>query len=84
MVHELTNARIRYLIALWELDPEGKGIRSIALARKLNVSRPSVHAMIERLTDSGFVNKEHYGIIYLSAKGLKAAEHYKSRLGSRS
>ena len=76
MAHELTKSKIRYLIAIRELDPEGRGIRSVSVARKLNISRPSIHAMIEKLSDSGFVDKEFYGIIYLTPKGQRAAEHY--------
>ena len=76
MAHELTKTKIRYLVTLKELDPEGRGIRSVSVARKLNISRPSVHAMIEKLSESGFVDKEFYGIIYLTPKGKRAAEHY--------
>ncbi len=72
----MTAARIRYLTALAELDPEGKGVRSIMLASKLGVSRPSVHTMITRLEGLGYVKKEFYGIIYLTQEGLKSARYY--------
>lgn len=75
---ELSPSKIRYLVTLSQLDPEGKGVRSISLARKLNVSRPSVHAMIEKLEDMGYVRKEYYGIIYLTEEGLAAGKQYSS------
>ncbi len=72
----LTAAKIRYLIALAELDPEGKGVRSVVLASKLGVSRPSVHTMITRLEELGFVEKEFYGIIYMTEEGKQASQRY--------
>lgn len=82
MAHGLTKAGIKYLTAIRDLDPEGRGIRSIALARKLNVSRPSVHIMVEKLADEGFLEKEYYGVIYLTPKGMRAADHYAPRTNS--
>lgn len=73
---ELSPSKIRYLVTLSQLDPERKGVRSISLARKLNVSRPSVHAMIEKLEDMGYVRKEYYGIIYLTQEGLDVGMQY--------
>lgn len=75
---ELSPSKIRYLVTLSQLDPERKGVRSISLARKLNVSRPSVHAMIEKLEDMGYVRKEYYGIIYLTQEGLDVGRQYNS------
>lgn len=68
---ELSPSRAKYLIVLTELDPEGKGIRSISIANKLHISRPSVHAMLTKLEDMGYVKKEHYGIVYLTDAGLE-------------
>ncbi len=68
--HTLSESKRKYLATMAELDPEGKGIRSINIAKELNVTRPSVHAMLTRLSDDGFLVKEHYGIVYLTPKGL--------------
>lgn len=78
-VQELSASKIRYLVTLSQLDPERKGVRSISLARRLNISRPSVHAMIEKLEDMGYVTKEYYGIIYLTDKGMAVGREYSSR-----
>lgn len=71
----LSEARIRYLKAAAQLDSEGKGLRSIEIARMLNVSRPSVHAMLEKLNRDGYISKTHYGIIYLTARGQEVLKN---------
>ena len=71
--NEPTAAMRKYLNILKEIDPSGRGIRSIEVARALQVSRSSVHTMMDRLSEMGYINKEHYGIVYLTEKGLAAA-----------
>ena len=71
---QLTIAKAKYLATIGELDKDGKGIRSVTLANKLGVSRPSAHAMLQKLSDLGYIEKEHYGIIYLTEKGRESAQ----------
>lgn len=66
----LSEAKKKYLVKMVEMDPEGKGIRSIKIAKELDVTRPSVHAMLTRLSDDGLLVKEHYGIVYLTQEGV--------------
>ena len=73
---ELTSARIKYLVLLSLLDEKGKGIRSVEIANILHISRASVHVMIDRLSEAGYVEKEYYGIIYLTDKGKNVGEYY--------
>ncbi len=75
-IHELTAAKIKYLVTLLRLDPNGRGVRSIALAKELNISRPSVCAMLTKLAHEGYLNKEHYGIVYLCEKGKEIGKTY--------
>lgn len=77
----LSESKKKYLIALMELDPEAKGIRSIAIANHLQVTRPSVHAMLTRLSDDGYLNKEHYGIVYLTEKGQEVGQKLVAHYG---
>lgn len=70
----LSDSKKKYLATMTELDPSGKGIRSITIAKELNVTRPSVHAMLNRLSDDGFLVKEHYGIVFLTARGLEVGK----------
>lgn len=65
----LSESKKKYLSTIAQLDPEGNGVRSIVIAQELKVTRPSVHAMLTRLSDDGFLNKEHYGMVYLTDKG---------------
>ncbi|MBQ6451316.1 MAG: helix-turn-helix domain-containing protein [Solobacterium sp.] len=69
----LTDAQIKYLAVLHELDAEGNGIRSIEIVRHLGISRPSVHSMLERLAGRGLVQKDYYGIVYLTEEGIREA-----------
>ena len=45
-------------------------------AKELNVSRPSVCAMLTELAHEGYINKEHYGIVYLCEKGKEIGKTY--------
>ena len=45
-IRPLTEAQVKYLAVLHELDAEGSGIRSIEIVRHLGISRPSVHSMM--------------------------------------
>ncbi len=73
-MNRLSSAQVRYLAALVHLDPDAKGVRSVKLATRLGVTRPSTHAMVAKLAEMGYVTKEHYGIIYLTEKGLEAGK----------
>ena len=70
-IHKLTAAKIKYLVTLLRLDPSGSGVRSIALAKELNVSRPSVCAMLTKLAHEGYLNKEYYALYTVVKKEKK-------------
>lgn len=74
----LTSANIKYLLSLNELTDGGKtnGIRCIEIANNLKVSKPSVHTMMSRLQELGFVNKDRYGTVFLTEKGYHYAGKY--------
>lgn len=44
----------------------------------MNVSKPSAHAMIRNLCEMQLAEKEHYGIVYLTQAGRKAAALYET------
>lgn len=64
-----TQKQMLYLSTIKRLDTRGRGVRSSVLAKELRVTRPSVHAMLQKLIEFGYVEQEHYGIIYLLQKG---------------
>ena len=73
MTRKLTSAKIRYLSVLYELSRDGTGVRSVDVARELNVSRPSVHSMMEKLRTEGYIKKSSYGAAYLTERGENTA-----------
>ena len=47
----------------------GENVKSVELARHLNVSRASVNKAVNTLIDKGLVEKEYYGDISLTEEG---------------
>lgn len=66
-----------YLRAIYELYDElekEKGIKSVEIAYKLKVSKPSVSEMLRKLATQGLVNIKPYSKIFLTTRGKKHAE----------
>lgn len=78
-MNTLSSAQLRYLAALVHLDPDARGIRSVQLANRLCVTRPSAHAMITKLAEMGYFTKGHYGIVYLTEKGMEAGKNCRNQ-----
>ena len=68
----MTPAAIKYLLVLDDLCREGKGVRSVEIAARMNVSKPSAHSMLQNLCQAGLVEKERYGTVYLTREGRSA------------
>ena len=62
-----------YLEAIYLLG--GQNVKSIDLAKRLNVSRASVNRAVNTLIDKGLVNKELYGEISLTHKGKSTSSN---------
>lgn len=58
-----------YLRVLFELAGEEGTVHSVALARALAVSKPSVHRAVGLLVERGYVTAEPYGPIVLTEEG---------------
>jgi len=69
----MTPASIRYLLVLDDLCREGKGVRSVEIAARMNVSKPSAHSMLQNLCQAGLVEKERYGTVWGAGGGGGAA-----------
>ncbi len=69
----LYSGQVYILILLWKND----GQTQISLAQKLNLSPPTIHKMIKRLSENGFVDTRRCAddarrmIVKLTEKGLK-------------
>lgn len=70
----LTKANEDYLEAILMLENEGKIVRSIDIARMLNVSRPGVNQAMNVLKDMKLIIKDDYSDIKLTNEGRQIAK----------
>jgi len=73
MDKRLTPANEDYLEAIYALGGAEGAIRSVDLAARLKVSKPSVFGAIQNLKQAGFVEQPSYGGITLTDRGAKYA-----------
>ena len=68
---EITSNMEDYLEAIFEIGQETgtRGVRVTDVARRLQVSRPSVVGMIRHLVEHGLAAHDHYGRVRLTAQG---------------
>ena len=77
---ELSQAHLRYLLAIGQLS-QGKGaVSSAQVARALQVSRPSVTRMLAILAEKDLVTKERYGKINLTETGADLSRQLQAGL----
>ncbi len=67
---------VRYLLALDALRGAG-GIRTIDVARYLNIKKPSAHTMLNNLKDAGLLTKDELGIAHLTSYGTELTSQYR-------
>lgn len=72
----LSAADIRYLLTIADLYREGIGIRCVDIASAMHLSKPSVHSRMKAFAETGLVEKESYGVVYLTEAGRTLAERY--------
>ena len=72
----LTASNIRYLLAIEDLDRNGKGVRCVDVAQALGITKPSVHSMVDSMKDMGLLEKPRYGVIRLTDLGRSTADRY--------
>lgn len=68
-----------YLEAILQLEKaqERAGVRITDIAKKLEVTKPSVIRAMKQLHAEGYIEQEAYGDIYLTEKGrMKASQVY--------
>lgn len=70
---ELTYSQKKYLFAIYKLGQSGGEVKSADVAKVVGVSKASTASMMVKLSDGGFIEKEHYGQIVLTESGIKAA-----------
>lgn len=73
---EVSEAHLRYLLAIYDLMKEKSDVRVVDMAKRLNVSKPSVTKMLGILMEKGFLVKEPYSKIRLTDAGLLLAQDH--------
>ena len=68
-----------YLEAMLMLKEERGYIRSIDIAEKLGVTKPSVSYATKRLRENGYITVDQAGMIMLTDSGLEIAERIYER-----
>ena len=66
-------SQIKYLLIIYELTASGE-VRSNDIAKKMNISRTSVHKMLNKLAREKLIAKEKYSSLTLLDEGIKKAE----------
>lgn len=82
MPDTLSASKQDYLETILDFTAETGQVRSIDIARSLNVSRASVNKSLGVLKESGLVEHEHYGEVKLTPKGMKLARAIRARHNS--
>ena len=72
----LSSSNLKYLLVLFTLRHEAKGIRCVDVAQALCLSKPSVHTMMNTLMGMELIHKDHYGAVFLTPAGLALARTY--------
>ena len=68
-----------YLEAMLMLQEERGYIRSIDVAERLGVTKPSVSYVTKRLRENGYISLDHAGMIVLEPSGLEIARRMLER-----
>lgn len=69
----LTDSNEDYLEAILILKEKYGIVRSVDIAKLLNVSKPGVNKAMNILKENGLIEKETYGDVILTPKGLEIA-----------
>lgn len=75
---EMTPSIEDYLETIYRLD-KGVGVRSIDVARIMNVSKPSVNRAIKTLISHDYVSQQPYQNVILTDKGREKAQELNMR-----
>ena len=70
----LTDSNEDYLEAIYIIKLKQGKVRSIDIAKQLRVSKPGVNKAMNVLKESGLIDKDYYGDIFLTEKGEEIAK----------
>ena len=69
----LSPTQIRYLLLIRQMSEENVSVKSADIARKLGISRASVHKAINSFEGTDLVGKERYSAVSLTDEGIRKA-----------
>lgn len=75
MIKGITAGLEDYIEAVYIAETENRALKSVELAKELNISRASVSEAIAKLVSKGFIEYERYGAITLTEKGKQEAKN---------
>lgn len=75
MQNELTESLEKYLLAIYEIVKVNKAARVKDVSNYLKIGGPATSDAVKTLAERKFINYVPYGIITITAKGKKKAEH---------
>ena len=70
---EIRQSAEDYLESILVLSKKGGGVRSIDIATRLGVSKPSVSHAMKLLREDGYIAMDRYGTVTLLEKGAEIA-----------
>lgn len=76
---EITASKEDYLERIYDISLLDEKVRSVDVARALDVSRASVNKCLGVLKQDGYIEQEPYGTIFLTEKGFEVAKETRKR-----
>lgn len=71
---KLSKSSEDYIEAIYQLYISNQKIKSVEIAKMLNVSKPGVNKAMKILIDHHLIEKKSYGEIFLTDEGIKLAK----------
>ena len=72
-IYKIGESSEDYLETILLLEADGK-VRSVDIARHMEVSKPSVNKAMHVLKEKGYIRQETYGAVELTEEGRKVAQ----------
>lgn len=73
----ITGTALKYLFTIYEIGAGERAVKCVDISNRLNVSKPSVHSMVNSLSKQGIISKAPYGRVSFTPEGVKLVETYK-------
>lgn len=70
---KLCTGQCKYLIALYHLSLENRVVRSVDIANRLSVTRPSVSRMLKCMARLGIIEPDYSSNVVMTVEGEKTA-----------